>query len=176
MINLFAATGHVNYAKSARLYLQLMQDLPTEHPWLYQCFVEHGFHIVRRSSIQWAGLWTDLTIEQVMMRSIKSRGGLTRGRGITESVRLQWIYSMHKYAGIHDAMTQLTNLTLNASEQHVELGPSRSQRDFKDLALVQEWFDQHEPSNLNEPKLRALSSGLIVTDGDGVNCDETEHI
>lgn len=86
MLNLFAATGHINYAKSARLYLQQMQQLPTEHPWLYHCFSEQGFHTVRRSSRYWAELWTDLIIEQVMMRSIKSRGGLTRGRGVTENV------------------------------------------------------------------------------------------
>ena len=98
MLNLFAATGHIYYAKSARLYLQLMLELPNEYPWLYQCFIDQGFHTVRRSSRYWAGLWTDLVIEQVMMRSIKSRGGLTRGRGITESVGLQWIYSMHKCA------------------------------------------------------------------------------
>ena len=47
MINLFAATGHINYAKSSRLYLQLMYELPTDHPWLYHCFVEQGFHAVR---------------------------------------------------------------------------------------------------------------------------------
>ena len=35
MINLFAATGHINYAKSARLYLQIMLELPVTHPWLY---------------------------------------------------------------------------------------------------------------------------------------------
>ena len=87
MMNLFAATGHIHYAKSSRLYIQQMLDLPNYYPWLYQCFIEHGFHTVRRNSRYWAGLWTDLTIEQVMMQSIKSRGGLTRGRGLTESVR-----------------------------------------------------------------------------------------
>ena len=142
MLNLFAATGHINYAKSARLYLQLMRDLPTGHPWLYDCFIEQGFHTVRRSSRYWAGLWTDLIIELVLMRSIRSRGGLTRGRGVTESVRLQWIYSMHKCAGVHDAMTTTTNLRHRTSEQHVELGTSRSQRDYEDLSKIQKWLDQ----------------------------------
>jgi len=88
MLNLFAATGHINYAKSARLYLQQMHELPTDHPSVYQYF-EQGHHAERRSSRYWTGLWTDLVIEQVMMRSIKSRGRLTRGRAMTESVRLQ---------------------------------------------------------------------------------------
>ena len=32
MMNLFAATGHHNYAKSTRVYLQMMVDLPKSHP------------------------------------------------------------------------------------------------------------------------------------------------
>ena len=54
------------------------------------------------------GLWTDIVIEQDLMRSLESRGGLTRGRGMTESVRKLWVYSMHACAAIHDAMTSLT--------------------------------------------------------------------
>ena len=32
MLNFFAATGHFNYAKSARMHLQLMLGLPAGHP------------------------------------------------------------------------------------------------------------------------------------------------
>ena len=39
------------------------------------------------------------------MKSIKSRGGLTHGRGLTESVRLQWVLSTHKCAAVHRSMT-----------------------------------------------------------------------
>ena len=35
ILNLFAATGHISYAKCARLYLQLMIDLEKDFPWLY---------------------------------------------------------------------------------------------------------------------------------------------
>ena len=35
MLNLFAAAGRVNYAKRARLYLQSMDALPEQHPWLH---------------------------------------------------------------------------------------------------------------------------------------------
>ena len=78
MLNLFAATGHSNYAKCARLYLQMMLRLHIDHPWLHQQFVS-GCHAVRRSDRSWAGLSTDLAIEQVMMRAVKSNGGLTHG-------------------------------------------------------------------------------------------------
>ena len=50
MLNLFAATGHVHYAKSARLYYQQMMELKTSYPWVHHKFVVEGFHTVRRSS------------------------------------------------------------------------------------------------------------------------------
>ncbi len=42
-------------------------------------------HVVRRSDRFWAGLSTDLIIEQVLRRSFKTTGGLTHDRGMTES-------------------------------------------------------------------------------------------
>ena len=103
-------------------YLTLFSiQLPQKHPWLYKPFSEHGFHSVRRSDRYWAGLSTDLIIEQVMMRSIKSRSGLIRSPGFTETVRLMWLYSMYSCAQVHDAMTSLTDLAHRTSEQHVEL-------------------------------------------------------
>ncbi len=168
MLNLFAATGHINYAMSARLYLQQMQELLTEHRW---CFTEQGFHTVRRSSRYWAGLWTDLVIEQVMMRSIKSRGGLTRGRGVAETVRM-----LIACTSAQDAMTTATGLQHITSEQHIEIGASRSRRDCGDMMKIQEWFNQYNPFNPNQPKLLSLSSGLTAADDDNVNCDQTEQV
>lgn len=41
MLNLFAATGHINYAKCARLYLQQMNELPSKYPDIYEKFVSN---------------------------------------------------------------------------------------------------------------------------------------
>ena len=78
-LNLFVATGHMNYAKSARLYLPSMQSLDSEQAWLYEQYCKSGYHCIRCTDRYWAGLWPDLVIEQCMMRAIKSSGGLTRG-------------------------------------------------------------------------------------------------
>ena len=75
-----------------------------------------------------------------MMQSNKSRGGLTRGRGVTETVRLQWMYSLHKYTGIHDAMTRATNLQYRTSEQHMDQETSKSKRHQQGLGKIQSWF------------------------------------
>ena len=49
MLSLFAATGHRNYAKSGRLYLEEMLQLQNTQPWLYDMFANMGLHSVRRS-------------------------------------------------------------------------------------------------------------------------------
>ena len=92
MLNLFAATGHINYAKSTRLYRQKMTELETEYSCLYQQFSKKGFHCFRRTDKLRAGLWTDLVIEQTMMRSLKILGWLTRGGGIDKSTRTLLLY------------------------------------------------------------------------------------
>ena len=60
-----------------------MISLPVDHPNVYSMFVK-GRHAIYAEVTDIAGLSTDLVIEQMLMCSIKSRGGLTRGRGMTE--------------------------------------------------------------------------------------------
>ena len=174
MLNLFAATGHINYAKSGRLYLQLMMDLPHTNPWLHKKLSTRGHHFIRRTDKFWAGLWPDLVIEQVLMRSIKNRGGLTRGRGMTPSVRMLWIRSMHICGEIHQAMTSMTDHHHTTSEQHQDLGTARIKRDADDLMKVLEWFEDRDPFKTDGAEIRSLSCGL--TGDKNVNCDEAELI
>ena len=62
------ASGHSLYAKSASIYLSPMANFPNDRPVVPQHFVE-GLHVARRSDRAWAGLSTDLMIEQVLMRA-----------------------------------------------------------------------------------------------------------
>ena len=98
MINLFAATSHNNYALSCRLYLQSVEDLEVNHPDIHAQFVR-GNHSVRRTEKIWSGIWTDLSIEQILMRSLKGRGGVI-GRGISENVLNVWTKTMHRCAEV----------------------------------------------------------------------------
>ena len=177
MLNLFAAADHYNYAKCGRMYLQQMLELPSNYPRLYKSFKENGYHIIRRSNQYWTGLWSDLVIEPVMMMLIKSRGGLTRGRGMTESVRHQWVYTNHACAAIHDAMTKITNLSLLSSEQHLKMGKTRKERDYKDLLTRYNWLSTHSAFDAADDRLRSISSGITVPHNNClINCDNTERI
>lgn len=124
MLPYFAAAGHNHYAKCIYLYLQQMLQLVHSHPEVYRIFMNGDF-IIRRSDRYWGGIACDLTIEQTLMRNVKSQGGLTRGSGINERNRLIWIQSMPECIEINMAMQQLTELYFETSEQHKDCGASR---------------------------------------------------
>ena len=78
MLPYFAASGHYLYAKSTYLYLQTMDELEHSNPKVYEMFL-NGFHVVHRTEFNWSGLPPDLVIEQELMCSLKSTGGMTHG-------------------------------------------------------------------------------------------------
>ena len=137
MLYLYAATGNINYAKSVRQYLQMMINQKHDYPWVHEQFMEHAYHSVWRTSKSWAGLWTDLVIEQTMMRSVKSMGGLTRGHGMIQSLRdLRVSSTLHSCCEVRPSMRETTGTACLSSEQDVELGSSCCSRDFDDLTKV----------------------------------------
>lgn len=86
------------------------------------------FHFIQRSDRFWTWLTTDLRIDHVIMRALKSRGGLSHGHGMAESVWLLWVNSMHKCATtcIYAASaTLIINLDESDETLHAEIGPSQ---------------------------------------------------
>ena len=171
MLNLFSATCHNNYAKRCRLYLQSITTLETTYPHVYEQLMV-GNHTVRRSSKQWAGIWTDLSIEQILRKSLKGKGGVI-GRGITENVLNVRTKTMHRCAEVTDALSIVSFLS-NTEVQHKETFTSRGKRDSDDFEKVLTWFRPHNPFEVG-PDLIALESGL-VDDKNCLTCDCAEEI
>ena len=171
MLNLFAATGHNNYARTCRLYLQSISSLENENPEVHAEFVA-GNHTVRRSEKAWSGIWTDLAIEQILMKSLKGRGGVV-SKGMTENVTNVWTKTMHRCAEISDAVDQLLTST-SCSNKHKEQSESRSHRDASDYEKLLDWFRARNPFETGQ-HLMALDSG-ISDESNCVTCDEAESI
>ncbi|KAJ8880709.1 hypothetical protein PR048_017179 [Dryococelus australis] len=94
MSPLLHAAGHLHYAKCAHIYVQQMEELPSRMPpYEYTRFVQEGAFTVRRGHEFWSGTWSDMVIEQNLMRSMKVKGGLSSRRGYSDSVLTQWILS-----------------------------------------------------------------------------------
>ena len=175
ILNVFA-TGHFNYAKSARLYLQMMLELPSSPPWLYNNLFSNGYHTVRKSDRYWAELWTDLTIEQVMMRIIKSRGGLTREEEWAnpyECYGSTACINAHKYMNLWpDLLSSSTQQVTSTQrwENRVSRGTLKIwQRLVNGLtSMIHFWA--------KTAYIAFLHAGLTVPNESGINCDQMEKV
>ena len=172
MLPFLAAAGHNLYTKSVWLYLHLMHRLKEDNLVVYQK-LESGYHIVRRSDHHWAGLSTDLVIEQVLMHSVKSTGGLTRGRGMVEHQRLVWLLAMPAYAEINRAMQDLTRTRYETGEQNKDTTQARQKCDMKDTQLILDGLVERSPFD-DDPNLRSITSGIIADSN--VNVDQAKDV
>lgn len=97
---------------------------------------EGGYHVIRQTNQYWAGISPDLAIEQALMRSIKTTGGLTRERGMSESQRALWILSLPDCAEVNNAMMSFAGTQFYSSDQHEEDCLRRQKRDTKDTIHI----------------------------------------
>ena len=109
------------------------------------------------------------------MRSIKSRGGLSRRRGTNENARTIWIHSMHRLAGIHGAISALTGQIHQTSDQHVEEREARIEQDQRDKTTLQNWFEDHSPFT-DTKELVSIANGITASIESDINCDNAEGI
>ena len=82
MLHVILEAGHHNCAKGACLYFQMMKTYEKESAGdiaIISSFKENGNHVVSYSSNEWSSVWSDLTIEQTLMKNWKSEGGISGG-------------------------------------------------------------------------------------------------
>ncbi|XP_050518957.1 uncharacterized protein LOC126893059 [Diabrotica virgifera virgifera] len=173
MLPYFHASGHLPYAKSAHLYLQDMLQLnEVMDPSIYQRFRE-GFFIVRRSDKLCCGTSTDMIIEQSMMKSMKTHGGISRGRSTKESVISKWVYGMHAMNTVCEGLQVLANVRMDTTDQHVDASDSRLIKDAKDIKKLLDWFSSHDPfPKIN--KIISIASGVVIDDK--INCHKAREV
>ena len=120
-LNLFAANGHFNYAKSSRMYLQQMLKLPEKHPEVHKCSKK-----------------IDIIQHVAALGTGRDFGQIYYGTSYDEINKVErWFdkrKEFHQCVVIPEAMTSVRKSTLANSEQHVELGVSRKNRDVSDLS------------------------------------------
>ena len=134
---------------------------------------QNGYHVIRRSDRYWAGLSSDLIKEQVLMRNLKTSGGLTRGRGMSKTQRLIWLLSMLATTEINEAMQEFTEDTFSSSEQHKDTSEARISRDMKDKKSPLSFFEARDPFS-DDCSLRNIAAG--VTAVDAVNTDVAKEV
>lgn len=169
MLPYFHAAGHFHYAKCGHIYIQKMLELlekleklsDSDDGTLFKHlfnFFENGFNTGRRADNFWSGVFTDMLIEQDLMRILKIEGGMI-GRTITESTLARWILAMPFTNDICKEVEKFCGIRFASSEQHVDARDSRIKRDNADILKMFEWFKEHNPFP-NLSSIISLSTGL----------------
>ncbi|KAG1706167.1 Carcinine transporter [Nymphon striatum] len=175
MIPYLHAAGRTQYAKSARLYHQTMktvQSVMSEDD--YARFTTHGYFTIRRTHHFWSGIFTDQTIEQNLMRMLKSAGGMTHGREITESTLTNWVHSFPFTIPICKSIEQFTNINCTSSYQHRDLNAGSESKDKRDHETFYMWLSAHSPFVYTCESVVCLSTGMVA--GKIVNCDNAFEV
>ena len=84
-------------------------------------------------------------VEQVLIRSMKTSGGLTRGRGMTEQQRLTWLRATPACAEVNRAMQGLSGAKYSTNEQNKETGKPRQRRDMTDTHTLLLTMSERNP-------------------------------
>ena len=184
MLPTFHAAGHTAYAKSAQLYLQQMERLESVLPPTdFEKYTNNGYFTVRRTNRFWAGIWTDMTIAQVVMKNLKGRHGVTRGRGITDSTLAYFTSALPACVPIMEAIEELSGVRTESSEQHAQhrdhrdLRPARQKRDADDRMAFVHWLTTHNPfaAQFNKDN-RVCSVFSGVSADETINCERAHAI
>jgi len=149
-----------------------MLSLPESNPEVHRKF-EQGFHVVRWTNKFWCGIGSDLTIEQTLMRSLKTSGGLTRGGGIDKKQRAVWSLCAPVAAEYSMALQDLTNKSFTTSSQHQSLSTSAIERDRADFCKLDKRLKAFD-SILNTEAMINVCTGVEATPD--VNVHEFERV
>ena len=108
ILPIYAAAGRGQYANAFRLYLEQTAAYEVQHGVLLKTFKVVGvvgLHTVRYTDLEWSGIWTDLSIEQQLMKAAKSSGGLSGGRMRTQnSPNKLWTATLNQMALINQSI------------------------------------------------------------------------
>ena len=149
------------------MYSQCTSELESVNPIVHDRYKKGGF-VIRRSGRYWAGLLCDLVIEQVLMRSLKSTGGLTRGSGMTAVQRAIWILSKPICSKYGLIMAENTGVLYTSNEQHQSATKSRVTRDKLDTDKVYERLSDVSPFT-EDPSLRNIVNAVIANKASNVD-------
>ena len=149
-----------------------MLTLETTNSSVYERF-KSGKFIVRRSERYWAGLPCDLIIEQVLMRSLKSTWGLTRGPGMSEVTRAIWLMSKPICSVYGFTMEENIGVLFTPSEQHRTATLSRVNRDKSDTDMIYQRL-KDSSSFKDDPSFDNIING--ITAAESVNVDKFGEI
>lgn len=90
------------------------------------------------------------------MRPMKSNGGLTHGRGMSDNSLARWTAAMPYSVAVIDAIEAYTGHRSVSSYQHTDLSESKRNRDNRDLHIFTTWLTENCPFTMDNTHLVSL--------------------
>ena len=144
-----------------------MINLETHNKHVFEMF-QNGYHVIRRSNTFWGGLGADLVIEQTLMRTLKTAGGLTRVGGMREAQRGRWTLALPLVTEYSQGMDDVTGITYSTSEQLIDTSSARITCDHEDTGKVLNFITEFSPYTSDEC-LRNIVTGVVADDAINVH-------
>ena len=129
----------------------------------FEKFIRRSFFIIRRTKKLFSGIWTDLVIEQTLMRLMQVKGGFICP-GITESTTTTFTAGMIAMQNVFHQIEQFCGITFTTSDENVDARKTHIERDTSDVEKLYTWFAKNDPFCEND-SLVALNSGIVGTSG-----------
>lgn len=171
MLPTMMAAGHTEYGKALRFALQKFIEYDGQ---IKAFYLTQNDHTVKYSTDEWAGVWSDMSIEQTLMRYCKSQGGLSGGRLRSESAQKVWLLTLTVFSAIHQTLEERQHPGAKDYD-HADLGNSRMKDDYEKVVKLVEWFKTTDLLNTDAEKLVSFVTGEVNTDG-RVNCHMASDI
>ena len=161
LCNLIFSADHLHYARYLPLFTFQLFNLSSTHPGAEQLLANCGFS-VSRSAVPCCRNPIDLTIEQTINRSAKTRGGIS-GFSRKADTYFRWCLNRHARAMYAEATFDRADMSDNSSDAHKTTRPSEIRKSETDVLKLVTAFKQFlNPFNIddhNKDKLFSLSSG-----------------
>lgn len=123
-----------------------MEELKNKmDPEEYRKFTEEGYFTIRRSDKFWCGILSDMATEQILMRALKSRGGMMRGRGHLETKSFKWLDTRPFMISATEKVHRLCKVSFATSEHHVDARLTRISKDVADFQKFVPFFEVFKP-------------------------------
>ena len=167
----FAYDCH-NYARWGPMYIAEMLLLPQTAPDVHEAF-EEGKHVVTRSSGSFNSVWSDLGLEQTIIRDTKSRQGGIIGFSRREEATMKWYLIAHERSAVVKNFKVFCGISVADNNVHHDVQPSVIKQDEKDVqsimsVITDRFGNPFEFDKYNEPSkpdpLTNIATGVVASD------------
>jgi len=172
LCSLLFSSDHLNYARYLPLYYYQLTMLLSTHPGAQELLSSKGFS-VSRSNVPACRNALDLTIEQTINRSAKSKGGII-GFSRKPAAYYRWCITRHTRATYLQATLERAGMASHCDDVHKSTGTTEIKPGEVGVRKVLEAFDQFQnPFDMDSDRCDSL---FCLSSGKPASAEVEDHL